>query len=76
MRMCRKWHGRPTPEERRDAERRARASVEARYGHPLTDQEWEEAKANLRQLFSLLASWRLSAHVVVGATDEKKDQRE
>ncbi len=58
------------------AEARARASIEARYGHPLTDEEWREAKANLRQLFGLLASWQLPTHVVVGArTDEKAEDR-
>jgi hypothetical protein len=71
---CRRRHHRPTPAERAAAEQRARASIEARSGRPMTDQEWNEAKVNLRQLFGLLASWQLSAHVVAGATNEKKDK--
>ena len=55
------------------AEERARASIDARSDRPLTDQEWSEAKANLRQLFGLLASWQLSAHVVAGAKNEKAE---
>lgn len=70
---CRRKHHHPTPAQRRDAEERARARIGARSGRPLTDQEWSEAKANLRQLFGLLASWQLSAHVVAGATHEKAE---
>lgn len=51
---------RPTPEERQKAEARARASIEARYGHPLTDAEWDKAKANLRAFFGLLAQWQVN----------------
>jgi hypothetical protein len=71
---CGRTHRHPTPGQRRSAERRARASVEARYGRALTDEEWREATANLRQLFGVLASWQLSAHVVAGATHEKEDE--
>lgn len=71
---CRRNHPRPTPGERRSAERCARASIEARYGHALTDDEWNDAKANLRHLFGLLASWQVPVHVVAGATHEKEDE--
>jgi hypothetical protein len=71
---CRRKHHRPTPAQRMAAEERARASIDARHQRPLTDQEWSEAKANLRQLFGLLASWQLSAHVVAGAKHEKTDE--
>jgi hypothetical protein len=70
---CRRKHHRPTPAQRMAAEQRARASIDARSSQPLTDQEWSEAKANLRQLFGLLASWQLSAHVVAGARHEKTE---
>ncbi|HEX6642391.1 MAG TPA: recombinase family protein [Thermoanaerobaculia bacterium] len=45
---CRRKHHRPTPAQRMAAEERARASIDARSGRPLTDQEWSEAKANLK----------------------------
>jgi hypothetical protein len=52
---------RPTTEERAAAELRARQSLEARKGSPFTDEEWREAKANLKALFSLLLKWKLQA---------------
>jgi hypothetical protein len=53
---------RPEPD---DAEQHARESIERQAGRPLTDEEWQEAADNLRQLILLLASWEESAHVVV-----------
>ncbi len=67
-RHCTKQHRRPTPAERPSAEQRARASIAARYGRALTEAEWEEIKANLRQLFGVLASWQLPPHCL----DRKK----
>lgn len=37
----------PTPEDRRALEQAARESLADSYGHPLTDEEWAEARANL-----------------------------
>jgi len=72
MSACRQHHARPTPAQRKAAEQRARTAVEMRAGRPFTDEEWREAKRNLRQLFGLLASWQVTPHVVVGATTDEK----
>ena len=73
MRRCVQRHRRLTPAERQAAEQRARASIEAQTGRPLSDEEWREAATNLRQLMLLVASWKRSRHVVAGATDEDHD---
>lgn len=72
MSVCRQHHPRPTPAQRNAAEQRARTAIEVRAGRPFTDEEWREAKRNLRQLFGLLASWQVTPHVVVGATADEK----
>ena len=37
----------PTPKDHQALEQAARESLAESYGHPLTDEEWAEAKANL-----------------------------
>jgi hypothetical protein len=37
----------PTPEDLQALEEAARESLADSYGHPLTDEEWAEAKAHL-----------------------------
>lgn len=45
-------HRSPTPEEQA-----ARAAIEALAGKPFTDEEWREARENLRAFYALLAKW-------------------
>ena len=52
---------RPTPEEREAAEQRARHSIEEKAERQYTDEEWREAKANIKGFFSTLARWQLDA---------------
>jgi hypothetical protein len=40
-----------------DAERRARASIDARRESPMTADEWREARANLLAFVSILSDW-------------------
>jgi hypothetical protein len=71
-RPCR--HQRVPPAARATRQQRARASIEARYGRTLTDDEWTAAASNVRQLVMLLASWERKRHVVLGANDEANDE--
>jgi hypothetical protein len=49
---------RPARREEPDAiEARARAAMEERTGHPLTDTDWEQARHDFLALFHLLKAW-------------------
>lgn len=51
---------RPAITEREQAEARARARIEARDGHPLSADEWQQAKSNLKGLFGFVVQWQVS----------------
>jgi hypothetical protein len=42
-----------------EPERSARVALEERVGHPLSEMEWEQARARLVELVSLLRVWYL-----------------
>ena len=47
-----------TNDELRRLERAARASVEERYGRPMSDEEWAKAKYALLEFGHLLRDWQ------------------
>ena len=54
------------PPDREQLEQAARAALAERYGRPLTDEEWAQAKYHLLALARLVRDW----HQKPEATDE------